>query len=339
LCGASGSLPSTDACYDMYMVRFDGTSQTWATKLTTSSASNPPYLTSPTASNTVTYIWWYAHHGRIAYDGTNYAGYFGSAISVSQTCGTGSANTTGVNIHQGDVMQVVGPTGTLLTGHDSFTWGCSHSGYERMIWDSTAGHFRMVCKNDMAVNSTWDGRMADPTSNWTVDYIYPIDLYYNDIGNIALSPTSGEYWVTASNRRSGQPAAANGLADVHMLRYTTSTTTGNPDTDITLASDSALNDRAPHLASYGSSHLLAAWETSTATGDIAFADTSRKLYVQVLNASNGSTVSSPILVSGVQGNRYQDFRAFPDGSVAYPAPGSTSASNTKIQIVRVMPCE
>ncbi|CAI5737732.1 unnamed protein product [Hyaloperonospora brassicae] len=29
-------------CYDMYLARFDGSSETWATKLTSSSASLPP---------------------------------------------------------------------------------------------------------------------------------------------------------------------------------------------------------------------------------------------------------------------------------------------------------
>jgi hypothetical protein len=36
----------------------------------------------------------------------------------------------------------------------------------------------------------------------------------------------------------------------------------------------------------------------------------------------------------VLGSRYQDFRAFPDGSVAYPAP----STGTKIKILRVLPC-
>jgi hypothetical protein len=35
------------------------------------------------------------------------------------------------------------------------------------------------------------------------------------------------------------------------------------------------------------------------------------------------------------GNRYQEFRRFPDGSVAYPAPGS---SNTSVNILRAMAC-
>ena len=42
-----------------------------------------------------------------------------------------------------------------------------------------------------------------------------------------------------------------------------------------------------------------------------------------------------MLSPNVLGSRYQDFRAFPDGSVAYPAPSSTG---TKIKILRVVPC-
>ncbi|HEX3773657.1 MAG TPA: hypothetical protein VHV51_04280, partial [Polyangiaceae bacterium] len=138
LCGTppSPAIP----CFDMYMVRFDGTSETWATELTQSSAAHPPYLTGKMDPQNVIFIWWYAHHARIAFDGTNYAGYYGAAISVSQDgC---------VNIHQGDEMRVVDPTGKMLTGHDSFDWGCSHSGYERVVWDPSTKHFITVCKND-----------------------------------------------------------------------------------------------------------------------------------------------------------------------------------------------
>ena len=42
-----------------------------------------------------------------------------------------------------------------------------------------------------------------------------------------------------------------------------------------------------------------------------------------------------MLSPNVLGSRYQDFRTYPDGSVAYPAPGS---SGTKIKILRVMGC-
>ena len=66
------------------------------------------------------------------------------------------------------------------------------------------------------------------------------------------------------------------------------------------------------------------------------------MYVQVLDkttgaAPSGSTTTSagPVNVP-VLGSRYQDFRAYPDGSVAYPAPGSTS---TKIKILRILGCD
>lgn len=335
LCGATSSLPTTIPCYDMYLVRFDGSSETWATKLTVSSATEPPYLTSPTDSTWVEFIWWYAHHGRIVSDGTNYAAYFGSAVSVSQTCtDSTSALTTGVNIHQGDRMQVVGPTGTLLTGHNSFDWGCSHSGYERIVWDAAANKFAMICKNDTPTGGK-SGQLAYPP-NYPYVTMYAVDLAYNNVGNIILGSSAG-YWLTASDIRAGQTAGANGLADVHLFHFTT----GAPDVNTIIASTANANDRAPHLAKYGS-NMLAAWEESTATGDFTFKATGRTLYLQVLNNATGAAISTPITVpsgtgaNAVYGNRYEEFKSYSDGSVAYPSAGSAA---TKIKILRVMPCQ
>jgi hypothetical protein len=316
LCGTPPSPPI--ACYDMYMVRFDGAKETWSKQLTQSSAAHPPYLNSKTDMSNVIFIWWYAHHARIAFDGTNYAGYYGAAISVSQAgC---------VNIHQGDEMRVVDPNGNLLTGHDSFDWGCSHSGYERIVWDPTAKKFITVCKNDAPTGGK-SGRLAFAPATST---IYPLDLYYSNMGNITLGGGGG-YWLTTSDIRAGQTPNMDGLADVHLLHFST----GAPDKDLMLASDAGLNDRAPHLTPYGASHLLAAWDTSTAAGDLTARSPNRKLYVQVLDSTSGAAVSSPILVP-VLNNRYQEMKPFPDGSVAYPAPGSTA---TKIKILRVLPCQ
>jgi len=307
LCGTAPNPPVP--CYDMYMVRFDGSTETWATKLTSSSALLPPYSTGPTGPE-VYMIWWYAHHGRIASDGTNFAGYFGSAISVSQdSC---------INIHQGDRMKVVGPSGALQSG--GFDWGCSHSGYERILWDSSAGKYVTVCKTDN------DNRIAFAPDITT---IYPVDLSYSNLGNV-VQAKGGGYWLTTSNIRPGQPANSEGLADVRLLHFSS----GTADKDILLASDSSLNDRAPHLASYGTDRLLAAWETSSAAGDLVSDDGNRKLYVQALDAATGAAEGSPFQVD-VAGNRYQDLRSFPDGSVAYAAPGSSS---TKIKILRILPC-
>lgn len=322
LCGSTASLPSQYACFDMYMVRFDGNSETWATQLTQSSDANPPYLNSPTDGQRLVYIWQtYAHHGRIAFDGTNYAGYYGAAISVSQMCvNSDSALKTGINIHQGDEMRVVGPGGALLTGHNSFDWGCSHSGYERILWDGTANKFVTVCKTDN------NNRIAFAPAIMT---IFPIDLNYSNLGNI-VTGSGGGYWLTTSNIRAGQTAMSNGLADVLLLHFAT----GMQDKMIMLASDAGQNDRAPHLAAYGSSRLLAAWESSTAPGDLSPNDKNRKLHLQVLDRASGA-VEGPALDVSLIGNRYVDFVGFPDGSVGFAAPGS---SPTQIKVLRVLPC-
>ena len=321
-CGAPTNLCGTPPspaipCYDMYLVRFDGGTETWATELTQSSATAPPYLSSKTGPNVI-FIWWYAHHGRIVSDGSNYASYFGAAISVSQAgC---------VNIHQGDEMRVVSPSGELLTGHQSFDWGCSHSGYERIVWDLRTKAFVSVCKND-APTAGKSGRLAFAPQ---IKTIAPLDLWYSNVGNIALSGAAG-YWLTTSDIRAGQTADSAGLADVHLLHFDQ----GAPDQDITLASDAELNDRAPHLTQYGANHLLAAWDTSTAKGDLTPNSPNRKFYVQVLDSKTGAAIGSPLPVA-VTNNRFQELKAFPDGSVAYAAPGS---SNTKLKILRVLPCE
>jgi hypothetical protein len=316
LCGTPPNPP--DYCFDMFLVRFDGTTQTWATKLTDSDATHPPYLTSKTDPNNLVYIWWYAHNGRIAYNGSNYAAYFGAAISVSQSgC---------VNIHQGDRMEIVNGSGAVQSG--GFGWGCSHSGYERVIWDGS--NFVAVCKND-APAGTKSGRIASPLS-YPYPVIDPVDLYYSDFGSIEKAGGSG-YWLITSDIRAGQTANANGLADIHLLHAPSATVAA--DQDIILASDANLNDRAPHLAAYGTNRMLAAWETSTATGDLSQNDANRKLYLQILNATTGAAQGTPYYVSGVKGSRYQDFRSYPDNSVAYAAPGSTG---TKIKILRVLPC-
>jgi hypothetical protein len=323
LCGTppSPAIP----CFDMYMVRFDGTNETWATKLTQSDATHPPYLTSPTDANNIIFIWWYAHNGRIAFDGSNWGAYFGAAISVSQSgC---------VNIHQGDRMQVVNASGAIQKA--GFDWGCSHSGYERILWDSSAQKFVTVCKNDAPTGGK-SGRLAFAPATTTID---PVDLYYSDFGSV-ISAGGGGYWLATSDIRSGQTANSNGLADVHLL-HVASTSAPTPDQDIMLASDTGLNDRGPHLADYGSNLMLAAWDTSTATGDLSQNSANRKFMVEILDRTTGAppsgsttTTAGPLAVS-VVGSRYQDFRTYSDGSVAYVAPGSTS---TKVKILRVLAC-
>ncbi|MGO9836954.1 MAG: hypothetical protein ACLP1X_22385 [Polyangiaceae bacterium] len=316
------------------MVRFDGSTETWATKLTDTAAAAgatpavPAYGTSATTGNNIIFIWSeYAHNGRIAFDGSNYAGYFGAAITVpGQACVGQSTLTTGVNIHQGDRMQIVNGSGVLQTG--GFDWGCSHSGYERIIWDPSTSTFATVCKNDAPTDGE-SGRLAYAPATTTID---PIDLSYSDFGSVLMANGTGR-WLVTSDIRSGQTPNADGLADIHLLHVPETSPT--PDKNLTLVSDPGKNDRAPHLAAFGNNRVLAAWETSTATGDLAQNDPDRTLYVQALDGTTGVAQGTPFNIVGVLGSRYQDFRAFPDNSVAYPAPGS---SGTTIKIVRILPC-
>ena len=337
LCGLVANYPLTASCYDMYMVRFDGTTETWATKLTDTTASSPGYLPSTSSKNETTYVWSeYAHNGRIAFDGANYAGYYGIAISVVQSCVGSSTLTTGVNVHQGDQMKVVNSSGALQTT-PGFGIGCSHSGYERIVYDPTGKKFVPVCKNDAPTGSK-SGRIALAPNTSTID---PVDLSYSDLGNV-MNAGGGGYWIITSDIRTGQTANSNGLADIHLLKIA-STTALTPNPDTLLVSD-AKNDRAPHLALGGSGQVLAAWEESTATGDLSQTDKNRQMYIQLLDATSGgapagssTTTAGPLALSpNVLGSRYQDFRSFPDGSVAYPAPGSTG---TTIKILRVLPCQ
>ncbi|KAH9117092.1 hypothetical protein AeMF1_009040 [Aphanomyces euteiches] len=94
------------------------------------------------------------------------------------------------------------------------------------------------------------------------------------------------------------------------------------------------NERACHLASIGKSGLLAVWEGSSSGGDLSEFG-SRQMYVQVRSPSDGAKISDVATVAGVKGNRYQAFREFPDGSVAYVAKGSTA---TKLKVLRISAC-
>ena len=96
------------------MIRFDNSGlQVWDRQVTNLSDTLGGY------DNGARFVWWYQHHGRLASDGTNYAAYFGVAITVQ--------NGSCVDIHEGDRMQVVDAGGALVSGHDSFEVGGSHA--------------------------------------------------------------------------------------------------------------------------------------------------------------------------------------------------------------------
>ncbi|HSC87366.1 MAG TPA: hypothetical protein VLC09_08865, partial [Polyangiaceae bacterium] len=79
----------------------------------------------------------------------------------------------------------------------------------------------------------------------------------------------------------------------------------------------------PHLVSYGTQNMLLAWES----GD--------GIRAQIRSAGDAAPVGDEFDIA-VPDHDFMAFKAYGDGSVAYPAAGT---ANTKIRIARVMPCQ
>ena len=72
LCGGTSS-----PCNKMFMVRFDNAGRmVWERQVTNLTGARGGY------DDGARFVWWYQHHGRLASDGSNYAAYFGVAITV-----------------------------------------------------------------------------------------------------------------------------------------------------------------------------------------------------------------------------------------------------------------
>jgi len=275
LCGGSSS-----PCNKMFMVRFDNAGHTvWEQQVTNLTDARGGY------DNGARFVWWYQHHGRLASDGSNYAAYFGVAITVQ--------NGSCVDIHEGDRMQVVDAKGALVSGHDSFEVGCSHAWTSRIVWDPRTGHFVMVCATDN------DCRIAQPNPYRTVAAGTCDGTLFG--GDLVLAKTSG-YWTAWSQ---------GGKARLEHF------TTGASDSTVTTAAATS----HPHLVSYGTGQMLLAWQSGSS------------MLAQVYDAGTAQPVGDQFTIA-VRDHDYQAFKAYADGSAAYPAAGGTS---TSIKVARVMP--
>jgi len=283
-CGPSALCGGTSSpCYNSLLVRFDNAgNEVWAAPVTNLDQNLAGY------EDGARFVWEnYQHHGRIAFDGSNYAAYFCIGITVN--------NNACVDIHEGDRMQVVDGSGNLIANHeDAFEVGCSHSWVTRIVWDPRTSHFVMVCTTDN------DCRIAQPSPYRTVASGECDGQFFG--GDLVLSSTPG-YWTAWS--QTGQ---------IRLDHFTD----GASDTQIPNAGSS----EHPHLVSYGANHMLLAWESGNA------------MAAQVRNSGTGEAVGSEFAID-VEDHQYQAFKAFPDGSVAYPASGS---SNTSVRIARALPC-
>ncbi len=277
LCGGSSS-----PCRTMWMLRYNNSGTVeWETQVTNLSDSLAGY------DNGARFVWWYQHHGRIAFDGSNYAAYFCIAITVN--------NGNCVDIHEGDRMQVVASNGSPVRHPDAFEVGCSHSWGTRIVWDPRAGRFVMVCVTDNMC------RIAQPSPYRTVAEGECDGTLFG--GDLVLSSESG-YWTAWSQGE-----------QIRLERFE-----GNDPSNLTISNAGA--SRHPHLVSYGTKNMLLAWESDSG------------IRAQVRNAGDGSTIGNEFSID-VPDHDFFSFKAYPDGSVAVPASGSSS---TSIRIARVNPC-
>jgi hypothetical protein len=276
LCGGSSS-----PCNTMHMIRFDNSgSQKWERQVTNLGGGRAGY------DDGARFVWWYQHHGRLATDGTNYAAYFGVAITVK--------NGKCVDIHEGDRMQVVNAKGALVTGHrDSFAVGCSHSWNARIVWDPRTKRFVMVCATDN------NCRIAQPNPYRTVVQGTCDGTLFG--GDLVLAKSAG-YWTAWS--QGGKARLARFTTGAAKQTVTTSASTSHP-----------------HLVSYGESRMLLTWQQGSGTA------------AQVYDAGSGKPVGAKFTFP-VPDHDFQAFKAFPDGSAAYPAAGGDSSS---VRIARVLP--
>jgi len=276
LCGGSSS-----PCHKMFMVRFDNAGHpVWESQVTNLTGVRGGY------DDGARFVWWYQHHGRLASDGSNYAAYFGVAITVK--------NGSCVDIHEGDRMQVVSESGALAGGHGSFEVGCSHAWTSRIVWDPRAKKFVMVCATDN------NCRIAQPDPYRTVAVGTCDGTFFG--GDLVLAKSSG-YWTAWSQGGKARLSHFSGSSAANKT-ITTGAATAHP-----------------HLVTYGLGKMLLAWQSGAS------------IVCQVYDSGTGAAVGRQLRLA-VKDHDYQAFKAYGDGSVAYPAAGSTS---TSIKIARVMP--
>lgn len=288
-CGGGQLCGGTSAqCQGTWLVRFNDAGQVqWETQVTNLSDTRAGY------DSGAIFNWkHYQHHGRIAFDGSNYAAYFAAAITVYR-----SGNSGCVDIHEGDRMQVVDGSGKLLSGHNGFDWGCSHSWTTRITWDPGSQAFVMTCATD-ANNCA----IKRPDTGALLFQATCSGQFFN--GDL-INATGGGFWSAWSDTNS-----------IRLNQFAADNSKGP-------AVQSAGNSQHPHLVAYGPGKMLLSFGSG------------QSLAAQVRDMTTGATIGDQLTIN-VRDHAYQAFKAYADGSAAYPAAGDNS---TSVKIARVLPCQ
>jgi hypothetical protein len=260
------------------LVRFDTSGKAvWETQVTNLSNTLAGY------DDGAIFTWkQYQHHGRIAFDGTNYAAYFAAAITVYRSGKSGC-----IDIHEGDRMQAVDSGGKLLSGHNSFPWGCSHSWTTRILWDPGNKAFVMTCAtdaNNCAINR--------PDTGVSLFQATCSGQFFN--GDL-INAADGGYWSAWSDTNA-----------IRLNHFTFNNTKG-------ASVSNAGSSQHPHLVPYGPGKMLLSWGSGTT------------IVAQIRDQAAGAAVGSQFTISA-RDHAFQAFKPYPDGSAAYPAAGDNSTS-------------
>lgn len=193
-------------------------------------------------------------------------------------------------------MQVVSSQGALVTNHPD-----SFAVGCSHAWQSRIVWDERVNKFAMVCTTDNDCRIAQPNPYRTVAEGDCDGTLYG--GDLVLSSTPG-YWTAWSQGE-----------QIRLDHFTT----GASDLNIANAGASS----HPHLVSYGAGKMLLSWEAGTS------------ITAQVRDSGSGEPIGTEFSIA-VADHHFQAFKDYSDGSVAYPASGS---SETKMRLARVMPCD
>jgi hypothetical protein len=198
------------------------------------------------------------------------------------------------DIHEGDRMQVVSSGGSLVTGHKDA--------------------FEVGCSHAWTSRIVWDPRTGHYVTVCATDNSCRIarpDPYRTVAagtcdgtlfgGDLVLAKSSG-YWTAWSQ---------GGKARLEHF------TSARSDKTVSTGAST----QHPHLVAYGAGRMLLTWQSGSS------------IAAQAYDSGTGRTVGAKF-ANGAKDHNYTAFKAYADGSVAYPAAG---ASTSAVTIARVLP--
>ncbi|KUL26713.1 hypothetical protein ADL15_37470 [Actinoplanes awajinensis subsp. mycoplanecinus] len=199
-----------------------------------------------------------------------------------------------VDIHEGDRMQVVSASGALVSGHRDA--------------------FEVGCSHAWTSRVVWDPRTSHYVTVCATDNDCRI-ARPNPYRTVAAGTCDGTLFggdlVLAKSKGYWTAWSQGGKARLAHF------TTGKADTSITTSASTG----HPHLAAYGTGRMLLTWQSGSS------------IAAQVYDSGTGKATGAKFTIAA-KDHDYTALKSYADGSIAYPAAGSSTSA---ITIARVLP--